>query len=135
MDDFTESTQGFLKNCVDIQNTPLVAATNPLATPIVLRNTTMKHKRSNVFSLVSEASDMNIKSLIDVMERTKKHHGKVMEQTTKEQLKYLKSIKRKIHHISKNMVNVITSLRFVMCHAFIQNKLTCFHMYISFQIH
>jgi hypothetical protein len=68
---------------VNIQKTPLVAPTNLPTTPIDPRNTNVKHKRPNVFSLVIKALDMNIKSLIDAMERTKKHHGKVMERTTK----------------------------------------------------
>jgi hypothetical protein len=79
MDDFFESTQDFEENFVNIQNTPLIAPTNPPTTLIAPRNISVKHKRSNVFSLVIEASYMNIKSLIDVMERIKKHHGKVME--------------------------------------------------------
>ncbi len=69
---------------------------------------------------------MNIKSLVDAMECTKKHHGKIMERTTKKQLKYLKSKERKIHHMSKNMVNVVTSLSLVMCPAFIQDKTNLF---------
>jgi len=107
-------------------NTPLVAPTNPPTTPIAPRNTSVKHKRSNVFPLVIKALDMNIKSLIDAMECTKKHNGKIMKRTTKKQLKYLKSRKRKIHHTSKNMVNVLTSLSLAMCHAFIQDKTNLF---------
>lgn len=57
-----------------------------------------------------------------------------MERTTKEQLKYLKSRKRKIHHTSKNTIKVLTSLNLVMCHAFIQDKTNLFphvHLLLS----
>jgi hypothetical protein len=41
-----------------------------------------------------------------------------MEQTTKDHLKDLKSKDRKIHHTSKNIMNVVANLNSIICHVF-----------------
>jgi hypothetical protein len=46
-----------------------------------------------------------------------------MEQTIKDHLKDLKSKDRKIHHTSKNIVDVLANLNSILCHAFIENKI------------
>jgi hypothetical protein len=48
-----------------------------------------------------------------------KNRTKSREKTFKQHLKYLKERDKKPYKMNKNMVNVLTNLNFVMCHAFI----------------
>jgi predicted metalloenzyme YecM len=48
-----------------------------------------------------------------------KHCKRIQKYTTKKHLQYLKSKNKKIHHISKNMVNVFKKFNITMCDTFI----------------
>jgi hypothetical protein len=51
--------------------------------------------------------------------KIEKHYKRIQKYTIKKHLQYLKSRNKKIHHISKNMVNVLNNFNITMCHTFI----------------
>ncbi len=55
---------------------------------------------------------------LDINERHSKFHNHIF----KEQLQYFKSKDKKVHKIIKNMVNVMSNLNTIMCHAFIKDQ-------------
>jgi 23S rRNA G2069 N7-methylase RlmK/C1962 C5-methylase RlmI len=92
LEDYSKSSQGHPKIVIldsPSTTTPLALA-NKLKIPLEPRTTCVKHKRSNVFSLVLEALDKNSIVFVDAMERInvmqlkiEKHHNKIQKRTTK----------------------------------------------------
>jgi hypothetical protein len=54
------------------------------------------------------------------------HHSKFHNHIFKEQLQYFKSKDKKVHKTIKNMVNVMSNLNTIMCHAFIKDQALMF---------